>query len=265
MTRLDVGEGLNLNYVEEGQGDPLLIVAGPGSDLASNQLDNLKAFAKFGFCAITSDTRGGGESDWTDWYSYKACADDAANLLAALNIDKAVIYGGSNGGIQALYFAVYHPDRTRAIIVDGSSSEVNHIAAKNWRNLALKTIEAGRDVMAEASGPGAVEGGEFKIRSTQKVERKKEPDPKAQFAMLYGISELYENPLTPRLRDVTCPALILIGEQDKLVGVGGSVKMSRALPNALLKILPESGHTVLGTTPEIAQKEISEFMKGLKN
>ena len=259
--RIDVGDGLHLNYVEEGQGVPLLIVAGPSWDMATTHRANLHALAPY--CrAIAYDTRGGGESDWSDWYSYKASADDAANLLTALNIEKAIIYGGSNGGIQTLHFALNHPERTLGIIVDGSSSEVNFLAAQNWRKMALEIIKAGRDVMAEVSGPSAFDGNEFRVVRPERPA--KEPDPKAQFAMFYGISDLYENPLTPRLKEITCPALILIGEQDRLVGVGGSVKMSRVLPNAELRIMPESGHTVLHSTPEIALKEIVPFIERFK-
>lgn len=261
--RVDAGDGLHLNYIEEGQGDPFLIVAGPGSDNATSQVANLKLLGTH-FRTITYDTRGGGESDWSDWYSYKASCDDAAGLLKVLNIEKTIIYGGSNGGIQALHFALNYPEFTRAVIVDGSSAAVNFTAAKNWRSLALKTIQEGRDVMAEVTGPSAVPGGEFKINRKVRQSGQKEPDPKAQFAMLNGIADLYDYPLEPRLKEIISPTLILIGEQDKLAGVGGSVRINRALPGSQLRILPESGHTVLMTTPEVAKQQIVSFVEGLK-
>ena len=260
--RIDVGDGLHLNVIEEGKGVAILQIFGPGSDAASGGQSKISMLADR-YRVIVYDTRGGGDSDWADWYSMKTAADDAASLLNTLNIDKAVVYGGSNGAIVALYFALRHRDKALALILDGSSAAVNFVAAKNWRNLALRTIQEGRDVLAEATGAVAGAGLEFKIDPSERVKDVKVPDPKAQFAMLNGIADLYDNPLEPQLKDIMCPTLILIGENDKLAGVGGSVRINRNMPGSTLRILKDSGHTVVGTTPDVAREEINTFLDGV--
>ena len=258
--RVDVGDGLNLNYHEEGNGIPFVFSAPPGIDITPWQ-PHIQMFTPH--CrTIAYDGRGAGESDWSDWYSYDAACQDLAGLFKTLDIERAVIYGGSGGGILALYFALSYPDMARALVIDGSSAEVNFIAAKNWRKVAEETIKLGRDASDTVTGPGSFEGGEFKIERYEP--RSKESDPRAKFAFYYGISALYENPLTPRLAGITCPVLILIGEDDKLAGVGGSVKMSRAIPGSQLRIVPGSGHTVLSSTPETARREILDFIESME-
>lgn len=258
--RIQVSDDLNLNYVEAGSGAPLVLApAGPGGNMAHLQ-PHLSLFSDQ-YRVLTYDARGGGESDWTDWYSYQACCDDLAAFLRALDIEKAVIYGGSGGGIFCLHFALRYPDLVRALVLDGSSAQVNFGAAKNWRMLAEKTLIAGRDVTAEVTGPSAFAGNEFRV--VRQVQPEKESDPRAQFAFYYGISELYEHPLSDRLGEIACPVLVLIGEQDKLAGVGGSVKIHRAIPSSELRILPECGHTVLGTRPDLAQHEMLAFLQGV--
>jgi pimeloyl-ACP methyl ester carboxylesterase len=54
-----------------------------------------------------------------------------------------------------------------------------------------------------------------------------------------------------KLGSVTNPVLILQGEEDRLTSPGGSVILSRALPNAELRIVPGIGHNAhieLGAT-----------------
>ena len=259
--RVDVGSGLNLNYAEEGDGEAFVFTVGPGFEQTS-QPHHLKLFSPR-FRAIQYDTRGSGESDDSDWYSFKSGCDDLLGLLKALNIQKAIIYGGSSGGIQGLMFAYTYPEYVRALIVDGTSAEANVIAAKNWRTFAEKTLLAGKDATEDMVLQGAVSGGkegEFKVETAQNLARY---DVKARFTLFLELSNLYEHPITPYLGGIRCPVLALHGEEDKLVGPGGSVRINRAIPGSQLRILPGCGHTVLATRPDTAKKEILEFLDGL--
>jgi pimeloyl-ACP methyl ester carboxylesterase len=236
--RIDVGNEIQVNYVEEGQGVPLVFSSPPGFNVTSKEQMNLFSPR----CRVISYYgRGHKEAGNAEWYSYAASCRELAALLQALDVDKAVVYGGSGGGIMALHFALLFPDRTRAIIVDGTSAAVNEMAAKMWYKAGVDTIQTGKDPLGIFA----------------------EGDPLATLAFYHGIADLYESPLEPRLKDITCPVLILIGEEDKRAGVGGSVRMNRAIPGSQIRIMPGSGHTVLGTTPEVAQKEILAFIESL--
>ena len=236
--RINIGDNLEMNYIDEGQGVPLVFSSPPGFGLsAREQMDRFTAHCR----VISYYGRGHKEGGTSEWYSYPASCRELTAFLDALHVDKAVVYGGSGGGIMALYFALLFPDRTRAIIVDGTSAAVNELAAKLWHKAGVDMIRTGKDPLEIFT----------------------ETDPLATLAFYHGIADLYENPLEPRLKGIRCPTLILIGEDDKRAGVGGSVRMSRAIPGSELKIIPGSGHTVLGTTPELAEKEILAFLGNL--
>lgn len=248
--RIDIGDGLHLNYQEEGDGIPLVFAGPPGRIMNPTNVHRFTSQCRI----IIYDARGGGDSDWADWYSYRQCAHDLAALLKTLGIDKAIVAGGSASGIQTIHFALTYPDMILGLVLDGTSSEVNFTAARNWRAAAERTLTIGKDAGHEIQGARAFPGNEFKIG--KRAPRPKETDPRADFALYYGLSDLYEYPLTPRLKDIKCPSLILIGEQDKLVGVGGSIKMNKAIKGSELRIIPDAGHTVLATSPEVASREI---------
>ena len=50
--------------------------------------------------------------------------------------------------------------------------------------------------------------------------------------------------MTPYLGTIECPTLIVAGGSDTVAGAGGSVVMSRQIPNAELHVLDGVGHGV---------------------
>lgn len=53
-------------------------------------------------------------------YGSAAAADDLAAILLALDVPEVVVYGDSYGTYLAQTFAIRHPDRTRAVVLDGA-------------------------------------------------------------------------------------------------------------------------------------------------
>ena len=72
---------------------------------------------------ITIDARGHGRTgDLPGSITYELMADDAAAVLAALNVPSADVLGYSMGGTTALFMAIRHPDRVgKQIILAGTS------------------------------------------------------------------------------------------------------------------------------------------------
>jgi pimeloyl-ACP methyl ester carboxylesterase len=72
---------------------------------------------------IAIDARGHGRSgDFPGSITYELMADDAAAVLAALNVPSADVLGYSMGGTTAIIMAIRHPNRVgKQIIVSGAS------------------------------------------------------------------------------------------------------------------------------------------------
>ena len=82
-----------------------------------------------------------------------------------------------------------------------------------------------------------------------------------RFSLLYEMSTLLDHPVTPQLNQIKCPVLFLHGDDDKVVGPGGSVTMHRNCPGSTLKLIPgPCGHIVLTVLPDVAKKEILDFV-----
>ncbi len=76
-----------------------------------------------------------------------------------------------------------------------------------------------------------------------------------------GIAGLREHPYTTRLKEITCPVLVVGGGQDDVAGAAGSVLMARNLPNARLEIFQDSGHGVYSHKRDGYRSLVLEFCR----
>jgi non-heme chloroperoxidase len=63
------------------------------------------------------------------------------------------------------------------------------------------------------------------------------------------------------LREIDAPTLMLWGEQDPLFPREEQERLAGAIPNATLKVYPETGHAVHWDRPEWVVRDLEEFMK----
>lgn len=106
--------GLDIYYEVHGQGDPLLLIMGTGSDhsLWHNQVED---FSKE-FQCIVYDNRGTGRSGKPETgYSSRILADDAAGLLDAIGIAVAHVVGWSLGSVAGQELAINYPEKVRSL------------------------------------------------------------------------------------------------------------------------------------------------------
>ena len=65
--------------------------------------------------------------------------------------------------------------------------------------------------------------------------------------------------MTDILKDIKCPSLIVVGEQDTLKPVKFSKIIADVIPNAILKTIPDCGHVTIFEKPEELNKFIVQF------
>src|SRR5262245_3919548 len=93
-------EGVRLNYVDEGEGEPVLRIPGFASNMAANWRDTswIATLTGAGRRVIALDNRGHGESEKLyapERYGAPSMAEDALRLLDHLGIARADVMGYS--------------------------------------------------------------------------------------------------------------------------------------------------------------------------
>ena len=111
---------IKLHYIEQGQGQPLILLHGNGED-HSYFVHQTPYFSK-DYRVIAIDTRGHGLSPKGDKpFSIKQFAEDLYDFMDEKGINKSTLLGFSDGGNIALTFALKHPEKVEKLILNGAN------------------------------------------------------------------------------------------------------------------------------------------------
>jgi len=117
-------DGVRIAYIEEGAGDPILLIHGFASSIRDNWIDPtwIGFLTGHGFRVVAIDNRGHGQSEKlydVAAYSPHLMAEDARRLLDHLGIQRADVMGYSMGARITAFLALAHPERVRSAIFAG--------------------------------------------------------------------------------------------------------------------------------------------------
>jgi pimeloyl-ACP methyl ester carboxylesterase len=244
--------GLHLYYEIHGQGEPLVLIHGGGSTIESNWARILPLLAK-SHRVIAIEEQGHGHTKAIDRpFTFENSADDVAALLEYLQIDRADLFGFSNGGQIALRVANRHPQKVRKLVIASAPFRRDGMAPGFWEGLEKATL---------AQMPQALKDADRKIN----------PDPKHLEALFLQDSRrmiAFQDWPAADLESIAAPALVIVGDQD-VVTPEHALKMSRLLQHARLAILPGNHGSYIGEAassdpssraPEATVMLIEEFL-----
>ncbi len=221
------------------------------------------------YCRL--DQRGNGLSDWdVEDISFNAFVEDLRCVMDALEIERAPIFGLSQGGAIAAQFAHRYPERVSGLIILGG-----YVAG--WRKFGnpelLKRREAMLSLMKVGWGENNpafrqaytnlfVPGGSPEQQEWFNAMQRASATPENAFRILDSFGDLDVRPLLPEL-DV--PALILHCREDAIVPFDAGRQFALGLPNARFVALEGSNHILLADDPGWPkfQSELQRFLATL--
>jgi len=215
-------DGLRIAYVDEGEGEPILLIHGFASNIAANwRLTHwLRTLTEDGRRVIAIDNRGHGESEklyTPDLYGSPAMAEDARRLLDHLGIVRADVMGYSMGARIAVFLALAHPERVRSLILGGVG--INFVHGIVGSGPIARALEAASidDVTNDAA------------RSFRAFAEQTGSDLKALAACMRGPREKITQ---ENLARIAVPTLIATGTKDVIAGARG--ELASLVPGAQL-------------------------------
>lgn len=244
MPDLDLGD-VSLHYEVAGDGPlPYVFCHGLGGSGQPFEQDDQAWYAQH-FRTVSWDNRGLGRSGAAANYAMPLYAGDLNRLLDHLEIERAVIFGVSWGGVLTQRFALEYPERCLAIVVDSSSSEVNQLASENWY-LRGEIARLGEETALSGRANEPAFGGHVTAQAAPARSATVAPEHRDSYiAQTRAIAALREHPMTPFLHRIECPALIVGGGSDSIAGAAGTVIMARAIgDNARLEVFEGAEHGV---------------------
>ncbi|HEY0680046.1 MAG TPA: alpha/beta hydrolase [Chitinophagaceae bacterium] len=245
--------GLKMYYEIHGNGFPLVLIHGGGSTIGTTFGRILPELAKTHKVIAVEMQAHGHTPDINRPLSFEQDADDIAELLKQLKIEKADIFGFSNGASTTLQIAIRHPQVVNRIVVASTMYKRDGAFKGFW------------DMMKNASFvdmPKPYKDAFLEIRNDNDALHAMFKRDVARMQSFPDISE-------SAIKGIEAPALILIADED-VVTPEHAVEMYRMMKNARLMILP-GGHgeyigeitTVKpGRTNYPAVSIIEEFLTG---
>ena len=262
-----VSDAASLRVAIAGEGEAVVLIPGLfGSSFGYRKL--IPKLVEAGYRAIAIEPLGVGGSAKPDKadYSLTAQADRIAAALPALGVDRAVLVAHSAAASIAFRMAYRHPERVAAIVsLEGGAPE--QAATAGFRR-ALKfapliRLFGGRRMIRGKVRSTLLGGAADKSWVTDEVVdgymATGSQDLGATLRVYKRMANAHEpEPLAPRLAQVRCPVLLLLGAVPHRGGPNAAevARMQQALPMLTVERVPGVGHFVYEEDPQAVVRAI---------
>jgi len=268
-------DGVKLYTEATGDGDAIVFV----HEFAGHHLSwetQVRYFSRRYRC-ITYQARGWPPSDVPesgDSYSQVRAADDIADVMRGLGVDKAHIVGLSMGATAAIEFAIRHPGKGLSIAAAGAGTGSTRDAATLARFRREAEETASRIERDGIAGLGQV----YLAAPSRQQLLIKDPRGYDEFKRQFIEGASSGRALTMRgvqarrapffereaeLRAISDPVLIICGDEDDST-LDISVFMKRIIPRSGLMVFPKTGHGINLEEPAGFNAVVGDFIHAVE-
>jgi pimeloyl-ACP methyl ester carboxylesterase len=261
--------GINIHYLEAGEGEPLVLLHGgmvstnpiwTGVPIAyASHMPTLSDH----FRVIAPDTRGAGRTVHSGGtVTFDLLADDVAALIDALGLERPLVAGFSDGGITATILGIRHPDSVQAI-ANHAGYDAFDPQAPTFSMLrqmfggSPDATEADPDVAARFFSQSSEMQGAFELMKADEDSGQGTDHWKEYLRLAFHRMTRPPGYTMSDLHAITAPTLILVGDRDEVCSVEEGVRSYRTLTQGELAVVPNTGHII---TPPLVEVMV-EFLE----
>jgi len=249
-----------------GEGPPVVLVHGLGMTRA--MWDRQWPALAGRFRAVRYDLLGHGESDKPrDGYSLARFADQIADLLGGLGIERAALAGFSLGGMIVRAFALAYPERVAALAILNSA----HDRTEEERDAILKRVEQAARDGPQATVDGALARwftpgyGASHPEVLERVRRWILANDPAVYPLIYRVLAEGDAELAEAVAAIRSPTLVMTGGEDHGNSPDMARRMAETIPGARCEIVPGLRHMGLYENPEAFNGPLLDFLEEALN
>ena len=222
---------IQLHYVEQGQGKPLILLHGNGE--SCDYFEHQIPYFSSDYHVIAVDTRGHGKSPRGERpFTIKQFAEDLYGFLDEKGIAQAILLGFSDGGNIAMELALRHPERVEKLILNGAN-----LFPSGVKPLYQWPIEIGYRIA------------KMFAKKSEKAN---------QNAEMLGLMVNEPNIEPSELAVMTMPVLVVAGTKD-MIKESHTRLIYKSLPNAQLELV-KGDHFVANKNPLEFNQVVKAFL-----
>jgi len=191
-------------------------------------------------------------------------ARDAIELLDALEIARAHVFGLSLGGMVASWIAVDAPQRVSRLVLAATLPASRFVAQRVFAELIrLGVCLLAPGVSAEVALVHGILSLEFYHGQPERIraiDHSLAAFPTSPHDLVALTVAALRHDARACLTQVRAPTLLLLGDRDPIVGMHAEHELLIDIPQASLVVIPGSGHDISLERPELAAARIIEFL-----
>jgi pimeloyl-ACP methyl ester carboxylesterase len=263
----------SIAYTTLGKGDlDLIFVGGFVSHLEILQeleesrafIERIASFAR----VICFDKRGMGLSDrGSGAYTVEAVAEDMNVVLDAVGCERAGVFGVSEGGSAACYFAAAYPERTTALALYGAYARMaktpdnpDGVAVEELREMTARLLDRwGDSPYLSWWAPEWAHNRRIQEWWGRLLRAGASPRNLGELLVMY--EQLDVRPLLPAIQ---APTLVTWRRDDKLIPAALSRAVAEAIPGANAVELEGDAHLFFAGDQDALLDEVEEFFTGTR-
>jgi len=223
-------DGVPIAFIDEGEGEPIVLIHGFASNIRINWLSTgwVRTLTAAGWRVIALDNRGHGDSGKLydpQAYAMPVMARDARRLLDHLHLGAADVMGYSMGARITAHLATMYPQRLRSAVISGLGDQL------------IKPFTAADMIVAAlcAEYPGDIAdptGRAFRLFADQTG-----GDRRALAACMTAGRQMLP---AEQLAGLSLPVLVAVGSDDEVAGSPHT--LAALMPNATAFAIPGRDH-----------------------
>ena len=247
------GDKLNINLIDEGEGDAVVVLHGWGAraDLYRTVINPLVSHYR----VIAPDFPGFGKSTEPSFpYSIEDYAEFVSALLKELGIDKAHIIGHSHGGRTCLELATanYGFEIGKIVLLDAAGIPVKKKLSKRIRIRTYKILK------------GIVTFAPIKKMFPDALDNLKKKFGSADYAaasdiMRQSMVKVLPCDYTNKLYLIKNSSLLIWGENDTDTPISCAKVLEKGIKDAGLVTIPKAGHFSFAEAPLLTSNVLKSF------
>lgn len=251
--------GITQYYDIQGDGPPLLLVAGMGG--TANYWAEQVAYFSRARTVITYDQRGTGRTSHEPVTSIEQLRDDLLALLDALGFDALDYLGHSTGGNIGQIIAIENPERLHRLVIYASTTHGDAYRAKVWRVRRSILENQGPELYGDMTSlmlyppDWIVENADLLERQQAAQVSMLAPTP----VMTSRIEAIQAFDRRSRLSEIAVPTLVICARDDQQTPAYFSAALADAIPRAEYILLDYGGHACSRTVPDRFNEIVAEF------
>jgi pimeloyl-ACP methyl ester carboxylesterase len=264
--------GADVNYVEIGEGRPILFVHGISGSW-QNWLENLPHFGR-GHRAIALDLPGFGASPMPSWeIDVPAYGRLLHDFCEKLGIEGATIVGNSMGGFVAVEAVTATPGRFDRLVLVSAAGILNTwnpeeravLTAWAWKTFGPHFADRGRFIVTRPRTR------EIVFRPFVRYPRRLRADllfeqigSGLERADGFGdaLRAVIRHDLRERLGEIEIPTMVVWGQSDRVIPMAAALSYHRRIPHSRLEIFERTGHVPQLERPLRFNALLEEFLAG---